>query len=130
MAGNRNHNSSLIMYQTEDGLTRIEVQLENDTVWLSQIQMSELFQRERSVITKHINNIFNEGELDKKTNVHILHIANADRPVAYYSLDVIISVGYRVKSLWGTHFRIWATSILHEYIVKGFAMNDLLLKAS
>ena len=84
MAVNRNHNSSLIMYQTEDGLTKIEVQLENDTVWLSQIQMAELFQRERSVITKHINNIFNEGELDKKSNVHILHIANADRPVTLY----------------------------------------------
>ena len=91
-------------------------------------QMAELFQRERSGITKHIKNVFAEGEVDEKSNVKNIHIANSDKPVAYYSLDVIISVGYRVKSLRGTQFRIWANSILKEYLIKGFAMNDELLK--
>lgn len=123
-------NNRIIMYQTEDGLTKIDVTLENETVWLSQDQMAELFQRERSVITKHIRNIFEEGELDEKCNVHFLHIANSDKPVKFYNLDVIISVGYRVKSLRGTQFRIWANRILKEYLIKGFAMNDELLKAA
>ena len=123
-------NNRIIMYQTEDGLTKIDVTLENETVWLSQDQMAELFQRERSVITKHIRNIFEEGELDEKSNVHFLHIANSDKPVKFYNLDVIISVGYRVKSLRGTQFRIWANRILKEYLIKGFAMNDELLKAA
>lgn len=121
-------NNQIIMYQTEDGLTKIDVTFENETVWLSQEQMSELFQRDRSVITKHIGNIFSEGELDKKSNVQFLHIANSDKPVKFYSLDVIISVGYRVKSLRGTQFRIWANGVLKEYLIKGFAMNDDLLK--
>ena len=90
-------NNQIIMYQTEDGLTKIEVTLENETVWLSQDQMAELFQRDRSVITKHIGNIFKEGELDEKSNVQYLHVANSDKPVKFYSLDVIISVGYRVN---------------------------------
>lgn len=124
------NDNQIIMYQTEDGLTKIDVTLENETVWLSQDQMAELFQRERSVITKHIGNIFKEGELDEKSNVQFLHIANSDKPVKYYSLDVIISVGYRVKSLRGTQFRIWANRVLKEYLIKGFAMNDELLKAS
>ena len=123
-------NNQIIMYQTEDGLTKIDVTLENETVWLSQDQMAELFQRDRSVITKHIGNIFKEGELDKKSNVQYLHVANSDKPVKFYSLDVIISVGYRVKSLRGTQFRIWANRILKEYLIKGFAMNDELLKAA
>lgn len=123
-------NNQIIIYQTEDGLTKIDVTLENETVWLSQDQMSELFQRDRTVITKHIGNIFKEGELDEKSNVQFLHIANSDKPVKFYSLDVIISVGYRVKSLRGTQFRIWANSILKEYLIKGFAMNDELLKSS
>ena len=122
--------NQIIMYQTEDGMTRIDVTLENETVWLSQEQMAELFQRDRSVITKHIRNIFEEGELDEKSNVHFLHIANSDKPVKFYNLDVIISVGYRVKSLRGTQFRIWANRILKEYLIKGFAMNDELLKAA
>lgn len=92
--------------------------------------MSELFQRDRSVITKHIANIFKEGELDEKSNVQILHIANSDKPVTLYNLDVIISVGYRVKFLRGTQFRIWANKVLKEYLIKGFAMNDDLLKQS
>ena len=116
------------MYQTEDGLTKIDVRMENETVWLTQAQMAELFQRERSGITKHIKNVFAEGEVDEKSNVKNVHIANSDKPVAYYSLDVIISVGYRVKSLRGTQVRIWANAVLKEYLSKGFAMNDELLK--
>ena len=122
------HNSELLLYQTEDGQTKIDVRLEEETVWLSQAQMSELFQKERSVITKHIKNIFEEGELKEESNVQILHISGSDRPVKFYNLDVIISVGYRVKSHQGTKFRQWATARLKEYIVKGFTMNDELLK--
>ncbi len=120
--------NQIIIYQTEDGITKISVTLDGDTVWLTQAQMAELFQRDRSVITKHLHNIFDEGELDEKSNVQFLHIANSDKPVAYYSLDVIISVGYRVKSVRGTQFRIWANRVLKEYMVKGFALNDDLLK--
>jgi hypothetical protein len=118
------------MYQTEDGKTKIEVEFENDTVWLTQAQMAELFQRDRTVITKHIKNIFEEGELQEKSNVQNLHIANSDKPVSYYSLDVIISVGYRVKSIRGTQFRIWATERLKEYLIKGFTMDDERLKGN
>ena len=121
-------NDDIIIYQTEDGVTRIEVRLEHETVWLTQQQISELFQRERSVINKHINNVFEEGELDEESNVQIMHIANSDRPVKLYNLDVIISVGYRVKSLRGTHFRRWATARLKEYMIKGFTMDDERLK--
>ena len=124
----KENNDDIIIYQTEDGVTRIEVRLENETVWLTQQQISELFQRERSVITKHINNVFEEGELDEESNVQILHIANSDRPVKLYNLDVIISVGYRVRSLRGTHFRRWATERLKEYMIKGFTMDDERLK--
>lgn len=120
--------SEILLYQTEDGQTKIDVRLEEETVWLSQAQMSELFQKERSVITKHIKNVFEEGELQEESNVQILHISGSDRPVKFYNLDVIISVGYRVKSHQGTKFRQWATSRLKEYIVKGFTMNDELLK--
>lgn len=118
----------IIIYQTEDGLTRIDVSFENDTVWLSKSQMAELFQRDRSVISKHIKNVFEEGELSSKSNVQNLHVAYSDKPVDFYSLDVIISVGYRVKSQRGVQFRIWATNILKEYIKKGFAMDDDRLK--
>jgi hypothetical protein len=120
--------SEILIYQTDDGKTKIQTRLEHETVWLTQDQISELFQRERSVITKHINNVFQEGELDEKSNVQILHITNSDRPVKIYNLDVIISVGYRVKSHRGVQFRKWATALIKEYIVKGFAMNDDLLK--
>lgn len=122
------YHGDIIIYQTEDGLTKIDVSFENDTVWLSKSQMAELFQRDRSVISKHIKNVFNEGELSQKSNVQNLHIANSDKPVDFYSLDVIISVGYRVKSQRGVQFRIWATNILKEYIRKGFAMDDDRLK--
>jgi len=120
--------TNILIYQTEDGVTKIETRLENETVWLTQAQMAELFQKDRSVITKHIANVFAEGELDEKSNVQNLHIANSDKPVKFYNLDVIISVGYRVKSLQGTKFRQWATQRLREYIVKGFTMNDEFLK--
>jgi len=121
-------NSEILLYQTEDGQTKIDVRLEEETVWLTQTQMSELFQKERSVITKHIKNVFEEGELQEESNVQILHISGSDRPVKFYNLNVIISVGYRVKSHQGTKFRQWATARLKEYIVKGFTMNDDLLK--
>ncbi|MEN8158383.1 MAG: virulence RhuM family protein [Bacteroidota bacterium] len=121
-------NTEILLYQTEDGVTKIDVRLDEETVWLSQAQISELFQKERSVITKHINNTFSEGELEEKSNVQILHISGSDRPVKFYNLDVIISVGYRVKSHQGTKFRRWAAARLKEYIVKGFTMNDDLLK--
>ena len=120
----------IIIYQTEDGLTKINVNMQNDTVWLSKAQMAELFQRDRSVISKHIKNVFAEGELKKESNVQILHIANSDKPVEFFSLDVIISVGYRVKSQRGVQFRIWATNILKEYMIKGFAMDDERLKGN
>ena len=117
-------NDEIIIYKSEDGIIKIDVLFADETVWLTQGQMSSLFQRDRSVITKHVNNVFDEGELDAASNVHFLHVANSDKPVKYYSLDVIISVGYRVKSQQGTQFRIWATQRLRDYIVKGFALND------
>jgi len=123
-----NKNKQLIIYQTEDGKVKIETHFENDTVWLNQAQISELFQKERSVITKHIGNIFKDEELVEKSNVQFLHISGSDKPVKYYNLDVVISVGYRVKSHRGVHFRKWATALIKEYLIKGFAMNDELLK--
>ena len=120
--------SQVLIYTSEDGLTKIETAFDGDTVWLSKAQMAELFQRDRSVISKHIKNVFEEGELQKAGNVQNLHIANSDKPVEFYNLDVIISVGYRVKSKRGTQFRIWATSVLKEYMRKGFALDDERLK--
>ena len=130
MSGNNtsNKNSDMIIYTTEDGLTKIEATFDGDTVWLSKAQMAELFQRDRSVISKHIKNVFEEGELLREGNVQILHITTSDKPVEFYNLDVIISVGYRVKSKRGTQFRIWATGILKEYMRKGFALDDERLK--
>ncbi|MBE9602732.1 RhuM family protein [Pedobacter sp. MC2016-24] len=118
----------ITIYQTNDGTTSIEVKLENETIWLNQAQITNLFKRDRTVITKHINNIFKEKELEEKSNVQKMHIANSDRPVNFYSLDVIISVGYRVKSLEGTKFRIWANKILKEYLVKGYSLNEMRLR--
>jgi prophage maintenance system killer protein len=114
----------IVMYQTADGQISIDVTLEKETVWLRQEQIAELFARDRTVITKHINNIFKESELDEESNVQILHIANSDRPVKYYNLDVIISVGYRVKSARGTQFRIWANKILKDFLFKGYVINE------
>ena len=123
-----NNKHEIIIYQTTDGLTKIDVRMQSETLWLTQAQIAELFGRERSVITKHIRNIFNDGELDEKSNVQNMHIPNSDKPVTLYSLDIILAVGYRVKSPRGTQFRQWATRILHEYLQKGYAMNDDQLK--
>lgn len=123
--------SNIIMYTTEDGLTKIETTFENDTVWLSIDQMAELFQRDKSVIGKHVRNIFKEGELKKESVwAKFAYTASDGKTyqVDYYNLDVIISVGYRVKSHRGTQFRIWATGILKEYMKKGFALDDERLK--
>ncbi len=113
--------ADITIYQAENGT--VEVRLEQDTVWLRQEQMSELFGRERSVITKHLRNVFAEGELEEESNVQNLHIAGSDKPVRFYNLDVIISVGYRVKSRQGTRFRQWATRILHEHLTQGYTLN-------
>lgn len=125
------NNTNLIMYTTEDGITRIQATFDNDTVWLSIDQMAELFQRDKSVIGKHVRSIFTEGELDKKSVwAKFAYTASDGKTyqVDYYNLDVIISVGYRVKSLRGTQFRIWAMQILKEYMQKGFALDDKRLK--
>ncbi len=122
-----NH-SDFILFKTEDEKISVDVRFEDETVWLTQEQMATLFERDRTVIVKHIANIFSEGELDEKSNVQFLHIANSDKPVKFYNLNVIISVGYRVKSQRGTQFRIWATKRLNEYIRKGFTMDDERLK--
>ncbi|MCI7358604.1 MAG: virulence RhuM family protein [Parabacteroides sp.] len=115
----------IILYQPDEAV-RLEVRLEDETVCLTQAQIAELFQRDRTVITKHINNVFKEKELEEKSNVHFLHIANSDKPVKFFSLDVIISVGYRVKSVRGTQFRQWANKILKEYLLKGYSINQRL----
>lgn len=121
--------SEIVLYTTEDGLTKINVQLENETVWLTIDQMAELFNKSRSTINEHILNIYNENELIESDTMR--KIGNSDfstKPTNYYNLDVIISVGYRVKSIQGTRFRQWATQRLKEYIVKGFTMDDERLK--
>ena len=126
--------SNIIMYTTEDGLTKIEVTFDEDTVWLSLDQMAELFQRDKSTISRHIKNIFTEGELRPEATVAKFATVQTEgnrqvtRDIDYYNLDVIIAVGYRVKSLRGTQFRIWASSVLKEYMKKGFALDDDRLK--
>jgi hypothetical protein len=123
--------TNIIIYQTEDGVTKIETRLENETVWLTQAQLSELFQKSKATISEHIKNIFDEGELEENSVVRKFRTTASDGKTYdtnYYNLDVIISVGYRVKSPQGTKFRQWATARLREYIVKGFTMNDDLLK--
>lgn len=120
-----------LLYQTPDGDSQIEVKLQNDTVWLSLDQMAELFQRNKSTISRHVKNVLEDGELEEKSVVAFFATTATDSKtysVAYYNLDMIISVGYRVHSYRGVQFRIWATKVLKEYIVKGFAMNDDLLK--
>ena len=123
--------SGMIIYQTEDGLTKIDVAFENDTVWLSLEQMAELFQRDRTVIGRHIKNVFSEGELQKNSVcAKFAHTAADGKTyqVDYYNLDMIISVGYRVKSQRGAQFRIWASGVIKEYMKKGFAIDDQRLK--
>ena len=121
----------IILYQTQDGESKIEVTLANETVWLSADQMAELFQRNKSTISRHIKNVFEEGELQQNSVVAFFATTASDGKkyqVAYYNLDMIISIGYRVKSYRGVQFRIWATQVLKEYLIKGFALNDDLLK--
>lgn len=121
--------NQIVIYQTDDGLTQIDVRLENETVWLTQAQMADLFQKDQSVIARHIANVFREGELDKESNMQILHnTLSKYKPTAVYNLDVIISVGYRVKSKRGTDFRIWARKIVKDYLVKGFSINERIRK--
>ena len=115
--------NELVIFETVDNAVKLEVPVNNETVWLTQAQMTELFNVDRTVITRHVNNIFKEGELDRESNVQKMHIANSDKPVAYYNLDVIISVGYRVKSKRGVEFRKWANSVLKQYIMQGYAVN-------
>jgi hypothetical protein len=126
--------SQMLLYQTGDGATRLEVRMQDETVWLSLNQLSELFQRDKSVISRHIKNVFEEGEVEQRATVAKFATVQTEgskqvaRDIEFYNLDVIISVGYRVKSHRGTQFRIWATQRLREYIVKGFALDDERLK--
>ncbi|MBO7415894.1 MAG: virulence protein RhuM/Fic/DOC family protein [Bacteroidaceae bacterium] len=125
MITNVPNKGEIILYNTPDGQTNIEVRLVNETVWLTQAQMAELFQKDQSVIARHITNVFKEGELDRESNMQIVHnTLSKYKPTSLYNLDVIISVGYRVKSKRGTDFRIWARGILKQYLVKGYAVND------
>ena len=119
--------NEIIVYQPEGGEFHIEVRVENETVWLTQAQMAELFSKSISVISRHIANVFAEHELEEKSNLHFLQIANSDKPVKLFSLDVIISVGYRVKSYQGTQFRRWANQVLKEHLLKGFSVNQRLV---
>lgn len=121
---NMENRGEIIIYQTTDGQASLEVKLKNETVWLSAAQMALLFNREESNVRRHIINVFNEGELERENNVHFLHVNGVKKPVPFYSLDVIISVGYRVKSQRGTQFRIWANRVLKDYLTKGFAINE------
>ncbi|MFQ3247595.1 MAG: prophage maintenance system killer protein [Arenicella sp.] len=116
--------NSIALYTSDDGTTYLQVSLEQDTVWLTQAQMIDLFERDQSVISRHINNVFKDQELEKESNMQKMHIANSDKPVALYSLDVIISVGYRVKSQRGVKFRQWATRVLNQYLVDGYTLNQ------
>ena len=119
-----NLNDKIFIYQSEDGKTQLDVKLEGETVWLSTKQMAELFDKEESNIRRHVNNVFKEAELTRENNVHFLHVNGIKKPVPYYTLDVIISVGYRVHSQRGVRFRQWANSVLKQYLVKGYAINE------
>ena len=123
-----NLNDKIIIYQSEDGKTQLDVKLEGETVWLSTKQMAELFDKEESNIRRHVNNVFKEAELTRENNVHFLHVNGIKKPVPYYTLDVIISVGYRVHSQRGVRFRQWANSVLKQYLVKGYAINENIRK--
>ena len=120
--------NEIVLFETKDKSVTLPVTLKEETVWLTQAQMTSLFAVDRTVITRHVNNVFKENELDEKSNVQFLHIANSDKPVKFYSLDVIISVGYRVKSKRGVEFRKWANAVLKQYILKGYAINNNRIK--
>lgn len=115
---------SIVIYTSEDGQTKVDVRMENETVWLSSNQMALLFDRDEKTVRKHVNNVFADGELDKNNNTQFLRVDGVKQPVAYYTLDVIISVGYRVKSQRGVQFRRWANKILKEYLIKGYVINN------
>lgn len=117
-------NNEIVLFETQDKALSLSVPVQDETVWLTQAQMTELFNRDVSVISRHIRKIFEEGEVEKESNLHFLQIANSDKPIACYSLDVIISVGYRVKSKRGVEFRKWANSVLKQYILRGYAVNN------
>ena len=116
--------NNIVLFQSSDREISLDVPTDGSTVWLTQSQMAELFEKDQSVISRHISNVFKDGELEKESNMHFLHIAKSDRPVAFYNLDVIISVGYRVKSRRGVEFRRWATDVLRRYIIEGAATNE------
>ena len=116
--------NNIVLFQSSDREISLDVSTDGSTVWLTQSQMAELFEKDQSVISRHISNVFKDGELEKESNMHFLHIAKSDRPVAFYNLDVIISVGYRVKSRRGVEFRRWATDVLRRYIIEGAATNE------
>ena len=129
MAKQRKQKESLkgevLLYRADDGLPAVEVVLDRETVWLTQAQLVRLFRRNQSVISRHIGNVFNEGELSPKSNMQKMHIANSDKPVVFYNLDLIISVGYRVKSREGVRFRQWATGVLKEHLIRGRGHADV-----
>lgn len=122
-------NNELVIFETKDNDIKLDVPVDRDTVWLTQAQMTELFKVDRTVITRHVNNVFKEQELIKESNVQKMHIANSDKPVQFYSLEVIISVGYRVKSQRGVEFSQWANKILKQYVIQGYAINEKRLQA-
>ena len=123
-----NSDNQIVIYRAKDGRTQMEVTIQRETVWLTQAQMGDLFQRDQSVVSRHIRNVFAEGELDAESNMQKMHIALADKPTVLYNLDVIISVGYRVKSKRGTQFRIWATQVLRDHLLKGYTVNEKRLR--
>ena len=134
MAESLNLNNEIVIYQSEDGRTQLDVKLEGETVWLTQAQMSELFQIDRTVINRHIRNIYKSGELEEKATcaknaqVRVEGSRAVSRTIPYYNLDIIISVGYRVNSIRGTRFRQWANSVLKQYLIKGYAVNERIRK--
>lgn len=121
---NKHIENEVILYQSPDGEVQLDVHLDKETVWLTQAQMVELFGRDQSVISRHVRNVFKEGELPEKSNMQKMHIALSDKPTTLYSLDAIISVGYRVKSLRGTQFRIWATHTLRDHLLRGYTLHE------
>jgi prophage maintenance system killer protein len=127
-AGETAAGGEVLLYQAADGGPALDVRLERETVWLTQAQLVELFQRNQSVISRHVRNVFSEGELPEEGNMQKMHIAGSDKPVTFYNLDVIISVGYRVKSPRGTQFRVWATNVLRQHLVRGYTVHERRLK--
>lgn len=128
MAKAKDSKGEIVIFKPKGAPVSLEIRLENDSLWLTQDQISKLFKRERSVISKHIKSVFTTKELDEKRNVQKMHIPFSDKPITFYNLDVVLSVGYRVNSKQGTQFRIWATGVLRDHLVKGLTMNDRRLK--